>query len=73
MNKIMTSNIETIMNQVEFFYKSKDYSNAYPLYSKMWNELKINDPYIMFKYGNVLRNIKKSKENSTKTEENTTK
>lgn len=62
LNKIMTSNIETIMNQVEFFYKSKDYSNAYPLYSKMWNELKINDPYIMFKYGNVLRNIKKSKD-----------
>lgn len=62
MNKIINLNREYIINQAECFYKSKDYFNAYPLYKKIWDELKINDPYTMFKYGNVLRNIQKSED-----------
>lgn len=62
MNEIAVLSKESTLKEAELKYKNKDYPNAYPLYQKIWNEFKINDPYTMFKYGNILRNIKKSKE-----------
>ncbi len=50
---------ENIIKEASQKYQVKDYFHAYPLYKKIWEELKINDPYIMFKYGNILRNVKK--------------
>lgn len=60
MNGIIVLSKESIIKEAAQKYQEKDYFHAYPLYKKIWEELKINDPYIMFKYGKVLRNVQKS-------------
>lgn len=60
MNDIINLSKEHVLELAKEKYKSKNYQYAYPLYQKIWNEFKINDPYTMFKYGKILRNVSKS-------------
>jgi len=53
--QIENKNNEIIIKEAEENYKSKKYDTAYPIYKNIWENLKINDPYTLFKYGNVLR------------------
>lgn len=46
---------EDIINEAEKSYKNKAYDLSLPLFKEIWDKYKINDPYTLFKYGNVLR------------------